>query len=264
MDAAHEPNVDVPSWFAPRTRSREWRSSLKDAIIRVHLKAERADDVDVPCRVLLTEFLALLERVWARKPRRAFEIVALIDGGIDATIAKKDTAEARELFQKAYAAFAMSAGTGNQAWFFAGAIIGALLMLALTVCVILASKIPSVGHLFEGLAVEPVVVGLTFYAVAGSLTSVLMRLRKMDLSEEDDRPLVLMTGALTPVVAMGFMSVTYVILSSHLVPLDHTGNDGHAAYAVYYVAAFLCGFSEQFAPSLLDRVGIQIGDKKER
>jgi hypothetical protein len=107
MGAAQEPDVDVLQWFTIRTRSRTWRLSLNKVIVGVRLKAELADDVDVTCRILLTEFLALLERVWARKPRRAFEIVALIDGGIDATVTNRDADRARELFDKAYSAFAI-------------------------------------------------------------------------------------------------------------------------------------------------------------
>jgi hypothetical protein len=141
-------------------------------------------------------------------------------------------------------------------------------MVALTAVVVWIAETVWAARLLLGATVPPIVIILAFYAVAGSLTSILMRLRKLDLSEEDDRPLVFMTGALQPVVAMGFMTATYVILSSSLLPLHLTSpNESEsrsAVFAIYYVAAFLCGFSEQFAPSLLDRVGVQIGARKER
>ncbi|KAK47810.1 hypothetical protein BG58_40925 [Caballeronia jiangsuensis] len=50
----------------------------------------------------------------------------------------------------------------------------------------------------------------------------------------------------------GFMSVAYVIIATNLIPLNlpSTSRSG-----MTFTIAFLCGFSEKFAPSLLDRVG---------
>lgn len=238
----------------------EGKYLARDADIkRLLLKIKRATDVDSNCRVLLVDVKALVSRTQARLPARTNEIVTLLDGAVDVAIENKDMLRAEALFRKAADAFALSAGSGNQAIFFCGAFIGAFCMMILLIAALAVQEWSATTFFVQEMAEGPIVVGIIFFAVAGSLTSILVRLRKLDLSEEDDASMVFFTGAFQPIVAVGFTCAVYVILSSHLIPLD-TATNTEVLKGFEYLGAFLCGFSEKFAPALLDRVGATVND----
>lgn len=88
----------------------------------------------------------------------------------------------------------------------------------------------------------------------GSLTSIMLRLSKIDLQDEDRRIVIMFSAAIHPLMAGGFMAIIYVILQNQIISIN-LGKGEDAAKAVEWLAAFLCGFSEKFAPGILDRVG---------
>lgn len=203
------------------------------------------------CRVLLASIRALIARIKARKPRRALEIVMLLGGVVDVAVHGNAVDKARVLFREAYAAFAQSAGSGNRLRFFGGAALGATAMGIATVFVLTLQSLRPTHDLLKQLADPDILVGVIFFSLVGSLTSILVRLHRIDLVEEDITRMVVLAGALQPIVAMGFMCIVYVIIATPLIPLAISADQ---KTAVEFAAAFLCGFSEKFAPALLNRV----------
>ncbi|MEX3939869.1 hypothetical protein AB4Y44_10015 [Paraburkholderia sp. BR10937] len=250
--------VDTPALHAATDST---RMDLGAAIQAVEQAIRAADNVGADCRVLLTAVRALLARIQARNPRRAYEVIVLLDGVVTVAVRDADVGKARALYDEAYAAFAQSAGSGNQIYFFLGALIGAMAIFGLTICAVVLKTAATTERFLDLLANANIIIGICFFAVVGSLTSILLRLRKIDLVEEDDTFMVALTGALQPVVATGFMCIVYVIIATPLIPLNATGG---MKTGIPFAAAFLCGFSEKFAPALLDRVSTVLGTTSER
>lgn len=220
-----------------------------EAIDQVKAAIKNLPNGSSECRMLLASVLALVARIEARRPRRALEIMMLLCGVVQLAVCENDPDKGRVLYQEAYAAFAQSARSGNQLRFFGGAALGAATMGISTACVIFIQTLRPA--FLKQLAESDVVVGVAFFALAGSLVSILVRLHKIDLVEEDETWMVVLTGALQPTVAMGFMCVVYVIVAAPLIPISL--HDPQLT-GFKFAAAFLCGFSEKFAPALLDRV----------
>ncbi|SOE87721.1 hypothetical protein SAMN05446935_8378 [Burkholderia sp. YR290] len=250
--------ADKADQLHPRVVSYADLSATVDQIIDA---INEANNVDADCRALLTAVRALIARIQARKPRRAYEVLMLLRGVVDIVLLNNDVSKAKALYDEAYSAFAQSAGSGNQIYFFLGAVIGAVTMIVLTIFAIILQTAATTKEFLSLLASPNVIVGVSFFAVAGSLTSILLRLRKIDLVEEDETFMVALTGGLQPVVAMGFMCIVYVIVATPLIPLNAIGE---MKTGIEFAAAFLCGFSEKFAPTLLDRVGTVIGTTSGR
>jgi hypothetical protein len=235
-----------------RFRASEGLTESAEHVIR---KIQAADSTDADCQFLFAEILALIARLQKRQPRRAPEVLALLDGTVQIAVKSGDLAKARRLFYAALETYRSSTCSGNQLVLFFGAAAGAIGMLVMVACALALQQMTETSRYLTELAAPEVVAGVSFFAVAGSLTSLLVRLRNIDLSEEDDRLIVALTGVFQPTVAMGFATVVYAILAAQVVPLAATGP---ALRGIEYLAAFLCGFSEKFAPALLDRVGTRI------
>ncbi|MCE4547605.1 MULTISPECIES: hypothetical protein [unclassified Caballeronia] len=230
----------------------ESNAALANAIEQCEQALDRMPYRCSEYEALLIASRALLERIKARSPRRSLEIVILLLGVTRLAANGADPEQARKQYDKACSAFAHSAGSANQYFFFLGALGGAAVMMLFVMCVLLLQHSEPTRIYLLQLADSDMFVGVSFFALAGSLTSLLMRLRSIDLVEEDDLRMVAVTGALQPVVAMGFMSVAYAIIATNLIPLNLSGA---SKSGMMFTIAFLCGFSEKFAPSLLDRVG---------
>ncbi|BCL88802.1 hypothetical protein [Ralstonia pseudosolanacearum] len=84
----------------------------------------------------------------------------------------------------------------------------------------------------------------------------MLRLSKIDLQDEDRRAFIMFSAAIHPLMAGGFMAIIYVILENQIISIN-LGLGVNADKAVEWLAAFLCGFSEKFAPGILDRVGAE-------
>jgi len=69
------------------------------------------------------------------------------------------------------------------------------------------------------------------------------------MTNEERRSYVFFSACLPPLVAVCFMGVIYVMLLTGMISINLGLADTNNAST--WVAAFLCGFSEKFAPSLL-------------
>jgi len=159
--------------------------------------------------------------------------------------------DARECVKRADEALNADLQTTNRLWYLAGlavGVVGALLVTGL------------VAHLlgyfdFQAIADRETVIPLFTFAWLGSVASVLLRLNSLDLRYETRRYWYTLSSAVRPILALTFAVVLFVILDNKIVDfkLGNAAATGQQ-HAVYWIAAFLCGFSERFATDVLDRV----------
>ncbi|MQA39132.1 hypothetical protein [Rugamonas aquatica] len=195
---------------------------------------------------LLGEVAALHCRIFRRSPRRRPELIALLQGAV--YTAAHDVDKGRELYKQAEQRFQQSMQTTNQLAFIGGAFFGALIgmiagywMIGLT-----TSKLPLAGNLADGQTIA----SLCFYGLFGSLTSIWLRVSAMSLQQVDSLAFVIVSGMIQPFIALGFVAVIFVIIRYQVLGIS-IGTEGNKE-AVLWVAAFLCGFSERFAPAILN------------
>jgi hypothetical protein len=104
-------------------------------------------------------------------------------------------------------------------------------------------------------------VGLMLFASIGTLTSVLMRLKDLDVGREVSKLILLISGIGRPFVAISSAVIAYLLLEFKLVSVQFgaaagggaTPGSTTTAAAAYLVVAFFCGFSERFAQDLLGK-----------
>ncbi|AMP40362.1 metallophosphoesterase family protein [Ralstonia solanacearum] len=209
-----------------------------------------AKEVEAGFVALMSETNALKARMGARSTRFAKEVRALLEQV--GHVYQLDPVKGRSLFETAKSRYHQSVGTENQMWFLLGALIGSTILILCAIALILArSDFPDQ---LKNLGPSDQIASLTFFAMLGSLTSIMLRLSKIDLQDEDRRIVIMFSAAIHPLMAGGFMAIIYVILQNQIISIN-LGKGEDAAKAVEWLAAFLCGFSEKFAPGILDRVG---------
>lgn len=214
--------------------------------------AASTEEVEAGFVALMSETSALKARMGTRSTRFAKEVRVLLEQV--GYLYKLDPVKGRSLFETAKARYQKNVGTENQMWFLLGALIGSAFLCACALSLILARD--QFPLQLKNLGPSDQIASLTFFAMLGSLTSIMLRLSKIDLQDEDRRAFIMFSAAIHPLMAGGFMAVIYVILENKIISINLGTGDG-AAKAVEWLAAFLCGFSEKFAPGILDRVGAE-------
>jgi hypothetical protein len=211
---------------------------------------------DADKEMLMAEVLALECRAQRRSPRRRPEIIQLLQGAVCA--GQLDPVKGRLMFEKAQAVYTQVATTVNRIAFLVGAIGGVLAGTFLSLSLI---HVGAVGQqITKNLASSDVIASLCFYALLGSLTSILTRLSKLDLKDEDSISFVALSGFIQPMIALGFVAVVYVIIHFQMFGISLSASSPDA---VLWVSAFLCGFSERFASGILDTATASISAPKK-
>ncbi|MRW89554.1 hypothetical protein GJ699_06120 [Duganella sp. FT80W] len=221
--------------------------------IRQHVALSLADDAprSAALLALAAEVEALHCRLLRHSPRRHLELISMLRGALTAGVL--DVQEGRRLLELARTRFQAVTQTHNQLLYMAGAVFGALAGVIGVWKVLSAAGTPVPAWAREQ-ADAATIASLCLYGLAGSLTSIFTRLSQLQLGEIDSPTTVFTTGFVQPFIALGFVSVVYIILRYELLGLAFkVPPDGKMA--PIWVAAFLCGFSERFAPSILDSSG---------
>jgi hypothetical protein len=114
---------------------------------------------------------------------------------------------------------------------------------------------PPASHIFASADLVALLILLGF-AGLGTMVSVVTRLERLPMPDTFTWPFVVIAGAGRPVVAAVFASVIYAILRGEVINIRELGRpilDATGPYWWCVLVAFLCGYSERFAPDLLAR-----------
>ena len=120
----------------------------------------------------------------------------------------------------------------------------------------------AIGSL-NGVITEDFALQIVLFAGMGTLASVLTRIGQFRVEVYATRPLVLISGASPPLVAVFVAFGTLpAFLRSDLATVTVNGNnvsDVSSATFIYLSAAFLCGFSERFGKHVIDQAASALG-----
>jgi hypothetical protein len=132
-----------------------------------------------------------------------------------------------------------------QKYYLLGAIVGVSGIMAL---IVLLSANPLMTDYMPAFEATILISALICGGI-GAIISVMMRMNndKLYLNYEARNWLLFVTGTFRPVVGAVFAVVITGVFKSDLLPFLRVSND-----VAYYVIGFLAGFSERFAPDMLD------------
>jgi hypothetical protein len=94
-----------------------------------------------------------------------------------------------------------------------------------------------------------VVVLVMLAGAAGSIVSLLIRVREFDRQRKSPRAVLFLTGLFRPIIGTIFGLFVYLLLLSELLPIEVPAGP---AVGFYPAIAFIAGFSERFVPDVVD------------
>jgi hypothetical protein len=203
--------------------------------------------------VFLAELRSLAKRVQKSRSAARQEVLLLLENAANAAVVLGDLDRGEAILGQAGAVYERALVAKNRLNYVLGMGIG---LAALTILVL-----GTVGLAQYGLSIVipgHTIVTLFAFAGLGSVTSVLIRLSTLDLKEETSRVSTMVSGASKPVVAIAFASIVYIVLKYKLIAVTigtPEGLSAEADEAAYWIAAFLCGFSERFGSDIISRPG---------
>ncbi|MGH2359431.1 MAG: hypothetical protein ACRDGM_02670 [bacterium] len=201
---------------------------------------------------LKADIQAISERVEQRNPWSKHIVGAYLQAAVDAMIsAPTKLDEARACVKKAEEALNSDLQTTNRLWYLSGLALGVIGALIVTGVVALLLQ----WFNYKEIATRGQIIPLFTFAWLGSVASVLTRLNSLDLRYETRRYWYALSSAVRPILALTFAFIVFIVLANKIVDLKvgSITSDSNPN-ALYWVAAFLCGFSERFATDMLDKV----------
>jgi hypothetical protein len=199
--------------------------------------------------VFLAELQSLAKRVEKNRFPVRQEVLRLLENAANAGVVLGDLKKGETLLARAAAVHERALVARNRLQYIAGTICG---VVVLSVAVIAAAALAHYG--ITSVAPPDVLLTLFAFAAVGSVTSVLMRLSRLNLREETSRGLLMLSGASKPLVAIAFASMVYIVLKYKLVAISLGTGEGlgqAANEAAYWIAAFLAGFSERLGSDIV-------------
>ena len=238
-----------PGWFFPRTRSFFERRRKNGEYKDVNFPNEpptAADEI-----ALLARLRALQESVKRFSAWDRCEVRELIEGARDAVVVAHNTKVGLDLLRRAQDTYYLGLQTRNRLsyafWSVVGTVFAFVIFMALRWLLTKWSPEGGQVHLPEWDTTLKVV-GL---AALGSLVSAATRVISIDLRYERNRSIIFAMVAAKAIVAIGFAIVVYIILSSGVAKFEGIDSGRHG---VWFLAAFLSGFSERFASNLISKI----------
>jgi hypothetical protein len=188
-----------------------------------------------------------LRRLGAKSPER-HEIKRLLCNAVIAAFSDGETNVGRLLYQKAEQTYYDHIQTHNRLRFLLGMVIG-------TTCASALGSVSSPLASFLRPYVPAKLLGLFLvFSGLGIITSVPGRLSSLELRQESNDLMLLISVATKPLVAIVLAVVVFLALELKIVEI-HVGDlEGDKANGLYLISAFLCGFSERFASDIIARV----------
>jgi hypothetical protein len=106
-----------------------------------------------------------------------------------------------------------------------------------------------------GLPADTVVL-VALAGAAGSVVSLLTRVREFDGQRKTPRAVLFLTGMFRPIIGIIFGLFIYLLLLSELLPIEVPAGPGVGFYSAI---AFIAGFSERFVPDIVGQTERGIG-----
>jgi hypothetical protein len=205
-------------------------------------------------RRLVADIVALDHRslqTLGPRNRQREEVLRLLYNAVISGVVDGDAGQGKLLFDRAESSYAYHLQTRNRLRYLLGMVVG--IVGAALIGWVLLQMLP-----LRGLLRPELLILILAFAGMGSLTSVLTRLSSIDLHQESDQTIVVMSGAARPIVAIVFSVVVALLLASKILNISFGSATGDEADAVYVIAAFLSGFSERFAEDIIARAGVTL------
>jgi hypothetical protein len=201
--------------------------------------------------VFLAEARSLAKRVEKHRPWARQEIFLLLESAVNAGILANDAEKGGHILKNAVEAYQKDLLTRNRLRYVSGTALGVLVLIVLAAGSVALARLGWV----TSLATPEIIVALFAFAGIGSVTSLLTRLSTLDLKEETSKAMLMLSGASKPLVAIAFTSIVYIVLKYKLVSITIGSSEAaQSSDAAFWVAAFLCGFSERFASDIITRL----------
>jgi hypothetical protein len=199
--------------------------------------------------VFLAEIQSLAKRVEKNRFQVRQEVLRLLENAANAGVVLGDLKKGEAILGRAAAVHERALVAKNRLSYIVGTVCG---IVALSVLVLGMAALAHFG--VTSLGPPQIVLALFAFAGLGSVTSVLMRLSTLDLREETSRGLLMLSGASKPLVAIAFASIVYIVLKYKLIAITLGTPEGlghEADEAAYWIAAFMCGFSERLGSDIV-------------
>jgi hypothetical protein len=160
---------------------------------------------------------------------------------------------ARNLLDRAEAIFLQHMQAKNRLRYLLGVLLGCAVSFLFGVSLIFVSV------LTEQFIPRTHLLLVVLFACMGTIASVMLRLSSIDLREQTNITLILISGLARPITAVLYALVLYLLVMSkfievHIGPADEAGSK-----YFFLLVSFLCGFSERFASDILSRFGGALG-----
>lgn len=254
MDERPLPNSTLsfwPMWFFPRLRS----AIENKRKIREYDEVEFTEEPprDAAEIALLARLRALQESVKRFSAWNRREVGELIKGARDAVVVAHDPKVGADLLNRAQEIYYLGLQTRNRLsyalWSVVGTVGAFLLFMALRWGLGLPKLAPDGAQVhLPDWDTTLKVVGL---AALGSLVSAATRVTSIDLRLESNKSILFTMAVAKALVAVGSAIVVYIVLAGGLAKFGGLESSRHD---VWFVAAFLSGFSERFASNLLAKI----------
>jgi hypothetical protein len=163
---------------------------------------------------------------------------------------------ARSLLDRAESIFLQHMQAKNRLRYLVGVLLGCAIMVPFGY---LLAYVPGFTQSLIPATELPLVL---LFAFMGTLTSVMLRLSSIDLRDQTNTVLILLSGATKPITAVIFALVLYVLVAANFIEIHFGAQNDVSRQYLIMIVSFLCGFSERFASDILSRFGGQLGPIK--
>jgi hypothetical protein len=243
-----------------QTRAPEyaWNTKLSDADIKLGSHLVTFETVNNPTEeeqrlakdIVLVDHRSL--RLLGPDTKQRAEVRDLIINSVGMYYQRAPQA-ARSVIDRANAIFLQHMQAKNRLRYILGVVLGSILMGLFG---IVLARVPGLAQRLIPVTQFHLVL---VFALMGTITSVMLRLSSIDLRDQTNAALVVLSGATRPITAVIFALVLYLLMSAKLVEIHFGAQDEVGRESLIMLVSFLCGFSERFASDILSRFGGELG-----
>jgi hypothetical protein len=199
--------------------------------------------------VFLAEIQSLAKRVEKNRFPVRQEVLRLLENAANAGVVLGDLKKGESLLGRAATVHERALVGKNRLNYIVGTLGG---IATLATVVLSAAALSHYG--VTSISPPQFLLALFAFAGLGSVTSVLMRLSRLDLREDTSRSLLMLSGASKPLVAVAFATIVYITLKYKLVAVTLGTPEAlsqEVDEAAYWIAAFVCGFAERLGSDIV-------------